>query len=454
MTKMRRMSVFLILLSGAISIATGIGLESTSEAGLVNFKAVYYGARCLIRHSDPYKESDFLRVFSEEGGEFPSNPNKSRLFRRAVPVCVNLPTTLLFVAPFATFPWGPAHWLWLMLLAGAFVLAGLAAWDMSGNFAPAIALFLVCILLADSEVLFAVGNTAGIAVGFCVVAVWCFLKERFAAVGVLCLALSLAVKPHDSGLVWLYLVLAGGTLRKRALQALAVTAVVAVPAVLWVSQSAPNWMQELHTNLAATAAHGDISDPGPTSINSKSSADIMINLQTAISVFRDDPDVYNPVSYLVCGALLLIWSVTTLRSPASPANAMYALASIAALSMLATYHRPYDARLLLLSIPACAMLWAEGGSIGKIAIAVNTAAIVITGDTPLAVLAILTRGLDLSTMGIGQKIMTICLLRPAPLFLLILAIFYLWLYARNAHVRSSTGPMGNSKGVPVIHTSA
>ncbi len=42
-------------------------------------------------------------------------------------------------------------------------------------------------------------------------------------VGILCLAVSLAIKPHDGGLVWLYFILAGGAFRKRALQSLVVT---------------------------------------------------------------------------------------------------------------------------------------------------------------------------------------------------------------------------------------
>lgn len=443
------MSVFLILLSGGISILAGIGLESTSEAGLGNFRAVYYGARCLITHNDPYQSTDFLRVYRAEGGEFPTNPVKSRLFLRAVPVCVNLPTTLVFVTPFAVLPWGPAHLLWLMLLAAAFILAGFLAWDISADVAPAASLFLICVLLANSEVLFAVGNTAGIAVSFCVIAVWCFLKERFAAVGVLCLAVSLAVKPHDSGLVWLYLVLAGGTFRKRALQTLAVTVVLAIPAVLWVSQATPDWMQELRANLAATAAHGDISDPGPASINSRSSADIMIDLQTVISEYRDDPRIYNLASYLVCGVLLLVWSVTTLRSPASVANAMFALASIAALSMLATYHRPYDAKLLLLGVPACALLWAEGGAVGKIALAVNTAAIVFTGDIPLAVLAISTRSLNVPAMGMFEKTMSVALIRPAPIALLAMTIFYSWVYLRRSRASSRIVEGAHPFDVPV-----
>jgi len=425
------MSVFLILLSGVISIVSGVALDSTSPAGMANFRAVYYGARCLLRKSDPYKESEFLRVYRAEGGEFPSDSGKTRLFLRAVPVCVNLPTTLVLIAPFAMLAWGPAHLLWLILLAASFILAAFLAWDLSGNHAQAVSLVLICLLLANSEVLFAVGNTAGIAVGLCVVAVWCFLKERFVLAGVFCLAVSLVLKPHDSGLVWLYFLLAGGTSRKRALQTLILVVALGFPAILWVANVEPQWMQELQSNLSATSSHGDISDPGPDSISRKDSSDVIIDLQTVISVFRDDPRIYNPVSYLVCGSLVLIWSITTLRSHASQANVWFALASIAPLSMLATYHRPYDAKLLLLAVPGCALLWAEGGLVGRLAFSVTAAAVVLTGDIPLAMLTLLSRNLNVSTIGLTGKILALPLVRPAPLILLIAAVFYLWVYVRR-----------------------
>ena len=41
----------------------------------------------------------------------------------------------------------------------------------------------------------------------------------------MCLAISLMLKPHDAGLVWLYFLLAGGIYRKRALQALVADAI-------------------------------------------------------------------------------------------------------------------------------------------------------------------------------------------------------------------------------------
>ena len=70
----------------------------------------------------------------------------------------------------------------------------------------------------------------------------------------MCLGLSLAIKPHDAGLVWLYFVLAGGAYRKRALESLAITAVIGLTAVVWVWHVAPHWMHDWSANLATISA--------------------------------------------------------------------------------------------------------------------------------------------------------------------------------------------------------
>jgi hypothetical protein len=188
-------------------------------------------------------------------------------------------------------------------------------------------------------------------------------------------------------------------------------------------------MPELHSNLLAASAHGDLNDPGPASIGFRN-PDMVIDLQSVISVFRDDPRIYNPASYLVCGVLLLVWSLHTLRSRFSQANAWLALAAIVPLTMLISYHRAYDAKLLLLTVPACAMLWAEGGPIGWIALLVNTVGMMVTGDIPSAILIILFNRLHLGAAGIFGKLLTVVLMRPAPLILLAMSIFYLWVYLR------------------------
>jgi len=428
MPKIRQMSVVLILLSCGISMLSGILLDRGSPSGPANFRAIYYGARCVIGHSDPYDPGNFLRVYSSQSGQFPTVPQKEQLFLRALTVCVNLPTTLLLVAPLAMLAWGPSHVIWLLLVGSCVCAAALLAHDLARELGSEresrLALFLICLMMANCQVLFITGNTAGVAVGLCVVAVWCFVRQRLVWVGVLCLAISLVLKPHDSGLVWLYLLLAGGALRKRSLQTLALAALIAIPAVMWVSGASPNWSNELRSNLAATSSHGDISDPGPTSISRKGSADVIIDLQTVVSVFNDAPGFYNPLVYAICVVLLLLWGFATISGRATGAGNWYALAGIAAISMLGTYHRPYDAKLLLLAVPACPILLARGDLAGKVGVGLTSVAIVVTSDIPLAILSLLIRKLDLAAIGPAARFFTLPFTRPAPLALLATAIFF------------------------------
>ena len=449
MTRERRNPLLWLLLCTVIFVAFGSDLERTSPDGMANFKAVYYGARCLLQHHDPYNESEFLRVYQAEGGTFPSDSTWSATFRRSVLICVNLPTSLFLIAPFAMLAWGPAHLLWMSLIVGSLIFSALLIWSLARKDAHGVSLFLTCLLLANGELLLAGGNLAGISISLCVVAVWCFLEGKFWAAGVLCLAISLALKPHDAGLVWLFFLLAGGAYRKRALQTLVVTVALSLPAAFSVTQISPHWMSELHTNLATTSATGDISDPGPTSM-SAGSFPMIIDLQTVISVFRDDPRIYNPVTYLLCVALMGLWAFTTLRSSISPKRDWLALAAIAPLTILVTYHRSYDARLLLLTVPACAILWAEGGRTRWLALGVNTLAILFTADIPLAFFFHLTSNYHWDPASLSGKMLTVLLLRPAPLILLAIALFYLWVYMRFVFNRASIGGSQRTERVPIV----
>jgi hypothetical protein len=246
----------------------------------------------------------------------------------------------------------------------------------------------------------------------------------------LCLAISLTIKPQETGLVWLYFLLAGGVYRRRALQTLLATIAISLPAVLWVWHVSPHWLAEWHANLAVFSAHGGINDPGPASTGGHGLA-MVISLQSLLSVFWDDARVYNPVSYLVCAPLLIAWAVITLRFRATPSRAWLALASIAALSMLPVYHRQYDSKLLLLTVPACVMLWAEGGLRKWLALTVTATGLVLTGDLTWAILLGLINHLHLDSTGFPGQILLAAQVFPAPLILLAMGIFYLWVYARK-----------------------
>lgn len=431
----RRVGLLLLLLCGGISILWGIVLGRSEPGGSLDFQAVYFGTRCLIQHHNPYNVAELDAVYRTDGGEHSSESPKHH---QLVTLFVNLPTTFIFVAPLAMLPWELAQAIWLLFLIFVFMVAAILMWRLGESYSPGISVFLICILLAESELTFATGNTAGIVVGLCIVAVWSLLRNRLATLGILCMGASLAIKPHDVGLVWLYFLLAGGVYRKRALQSVLITAVISLSAFLWISHVVPHWIADWSANLASISGPGGLNNPAPVSLTGNT-AGMILDLQAALAVFRNDPRFYNLVSYLVCGALLLPWVVTTLRSRCCSPNAMYALAAVVPLTMLVTYHRPYDAKLLLLTVPACAMLWAEGAAIRWLGLLVSTAGIVMTGEVPLAVVVNLTNNLPQHTTGFFPQLLRAVETRPGSLALLAMAVFYLWIYAK--HSSGVAGPM-------------
>ncbi len=428
MTRTRLDSLYLLLLGSAVFLLAGIAMEKTAPGKAMDFKGLYYPARSLVQHRDPYAQSEVLRVYQADGGDRAAETAKGR---QIATQNVYPPSAFFLTAPFAFLPWGPAHTLWLALIAGSLIIASFLIWNLAADYAPILSGALVGFFLANSEVLMITGNAAGIVVSLCAVAVWCFLRNRYVFAGALCFAVSLALKPHDTGLVWLYFLLAGGVYRKRALQTLLATVLLGLPGALWVSFIAPHWIQEMHSNILAFSAHGGINDPGLASIGGHG-LDMLISLQTIFSTFRDEPRFYNPASYLICLPLLVLWAIVTVRCRPSPKRAWLALAAIAALSMLPIYHRQLDAKLLLLTVPACAMLWAEGGPIAWFALVLNSAGFVLTGDLPWSVFLAIISSLHPSSTGLSRPILTDMQMFPVPLILLIIAIFYLWVYLRHA----------------------
>ena len=222
MTKTRLDGLYLMLLGSLALALLGTVLSNTSTVGMIDFRAMYYPAQCLLQHCDPYSESQVLSLARAEGGELPSDHDNANHFARYL----YLPPTFSFTVPFAMLPWGPAHILWMVLTGSGFILAGFLMWNSGADGSPVIAGALIGFFLANSELLMVVGNIAGLSIVLCVIAVWCFVRERFVLAGILCFAISLAIKPHDSGLVWLYFLLAGGVYTRRALQTLLATAAI------------------------------------------------------------------------------------------------------------------------------------------------------------------------------------------------------------------------------------
>jgi hypothetical protein len=111
--------------------------------------------------------------------------------------------------------------------------------------------------------------------------------------------------------------------------------------------------------------------------------------------------------------------------------------------MLPLYHRQHDTGLLLLTVPACVLLWSKGGPVAWLALGFTALGAVFTSNLTLQFLAVSTAGLRASVGGLPGQMLTVLLCRPAPLILLAMGIFYLAVYARGlspegAKARSTT----------------
>jgi hypothetical protein len=426
--KTRTGVVVLLCFSSCFALAWGLVMARVAHGTIPDFKVVYYGARCIVQHQDPYNQTELLRVYRAEDGEAVSPVAGGQHMQVAAAVQTYLPSGVLFIAPFGLLPWPAAYTLWILLTIVGITTAAALMWSVANRYAPGPAFYLISFILFNSGILFAGGNPAGAAVSLCVIAAWCFVRDRYVDLGIVCLATSLAIKPHDAGFVWLYFLIAGAATRKPALKSLLLTAIIGVVALLWVRQVSPHWFAELQHNVQEYSARGGYNDPGPVG-NKTVGAGMVIDLQTVTSLVRDEPGFYRPAAYLLCAPLLAFWVFLTMRSHFSKTRAWFGLAAIAPLTLLPVYHRPYDAKLLILAVPACVMLCSAGRVHAWFSIALTGMAIVFTSDMPLAVLSIVSKTVQVPTGMTGPAI-NLMLTRPAPLALFALAVFNLFQYAR------------------------
>lgn len=417
---------WMLLLGIAIFLAGSAAIGAATRAAMVDFKMLYFGSRTLLAQKDPYIQQNVARVASEQ---MERDENPDAIQPDALPHNLYLPTVFSVTLPFALLSYRLASVLWIAWLVGTLVAGCALLWYLASGFSPALAGALAGLLIADSVLPLVAGNTAAVAVGLCAIAVWSFLTGRLVTVGVVCLAVSLLLKPHDTGMVWLFFLLGGRTFRRYALLTLAATIVAALPGVLVVTRVAPTWMPELHRTLVLDSAPGGPNDPGPASSEGHG-VGMIISLQTAVSFFSDDPAVYNTTAYAVFGVLALIWSAITIRRQGSLQSSLLGLAAIAPLSLLPLYHRQSDATILLLTIPACAMLWRKPGRTRWIALALSVVAILVTGGLSWALFLAVLGWLYPFWNGITGPVFIAAQMIPAPLVLLALGIFYLYIYGR------------------------
>ena len=264
------------------------------------------------------------------------------------------PTALFYIIPFTFLNWHIAHLLWLLVILAAMILGVAAMADLCMPLSPVLAVAELVFMLDCNLDLISLAQPSTLVIGLCLIAVWSFITGRYRKTGIACFAFSLLFKPHLGALVLLYFLLAGASHRRKALQTIVVTVCLALPGLLWASilPEARNWSHDLSHSLQVNAQKGQLSYLGASNPMAGAFAD----LQTLIALIRDDPKFFNPVTYAIWLVLFLLWLYPVFKLKAGPGKDYLCVAAASALALLPVYHRFYDARFLLLTFPALALI--------------------------------------------------------------------------------------------------
>lgn len=376
----RRAGIILAMLGWLFCVAHSIYRNTMPFSG-VDFRAIYASSRCVIDKCDPYSESETMAEFLHQGGTLreagpaidgPFSPNYA-----GYP-----PMILLYLVPVALLPWPLALYVWLVLSVLLYGLAVFLFADLCADESSIAANTCLAVFLALGSIALEVANPSVPAAGLCCIAVWCFLTERYERTGVALFAVSLILKPHLGLLVLIYFLVTKASYRKRALQVIATTVLLCVPVMVWftVQPSTKHWYSEYNAALKGISARGFLSDPGPTN----GTAFRLADLQTIVSVVKDDPAFYNPVVWAICLLVLVVWIVLVRRLQSGRASDLLSLAAISAFTLLPVYHRSGDARLLLLTFPALAILVRNSRLWGTLGIVLSVLMAAMTSDSYLS----------------------------------------------------------------------
>jgi hypothetical protein len=385
---------------------------------------VYTGAGCLLHGCDPYDTSQLQQEFFRRGGRVVDLPSWE------IDVPVYPPSTFLVLTPLALLRYPMARLLWFLLNGCLFIFSAVLVLSACPQSHRWLATTLGSLILATSGILLVLGQPAALAISLVIISSYLFLRTRYLPLGALLLMLSLAVKPQIGGLIALYFLAQKLYRRYAAVALVGALALLLFAGLLFkVRPQSANWTSTLRTNLAATLSPGGSADPRPA--NQVAVGDI--NLQSLTSIFFAEAGTFNLVAYAVFLGLVAMWILVIPWSSMSPEMQLLALAALSILSLMPVYHRFYDTRLLLLTLPAVIAVFQRRRFLGAL-IAVLTVLAVISVQYRVQVL--LVQHAEWQSI-FQHKFLFILLLRQQNLELLILFGLYMMaiLGIRSSSVR-------------------
>jgi hypothetical protein len=373
---------------------------------------VYTGAGCLLQGCNPYSTSQLEEQFFHRGGRVIDLPSWE------IDMPVYPPSTFLALSPLLLLRYPSARLFWFLLNGGLFILSAVLILSACPRPHRWLATILVSVILATSGILLVVGQPATFAISLIVISSYLFLRVRFLPLGAFLFMLSVAVKPQLGGLILLYF-LGQKIYRRYAAFALAGALALLLSAglTLRMHPHSANWTSTLQANLSSTLSPGGSADPRP--MNQEAIGDM--NLQSLTSIFFAEAGTFNHVAYVIFLVLLAVFLVVIPWSHASGEMNVLALAALSVLTLMPVYHRFYDTRLLMLTVPAVILIFEKRRFLGG-AIAVLSILSVISVQYRLQIY--LVQHAEWERI-LQHKLLFILLLRQQNLELLILFSLYL-----------------------------
>jgi hypothetical protein len=400
--------LLVLCLAAIVFFVVGAGRAFVASNDLV---PVYTGARCLLHGCNPYDTKQLEQQFFQGGGR----PTELPSWQIDVPVYP--PSTFLVLSPLALLQFTRARFLWFLLNGCLFVTAAGLILSLCPGPHRWLATALGSFILATSGILLVLGQPAAFAISLVIIGCYLFLRSRFLPLAAFLFTLSLAVKPQIGVLIVFYLLVQG--IHRRYAGAALTGALSVLLCASLILELHPGWTSTLGANLSATLSPGGSADPRPANVQAVGDP----NLQPLTSIFLTDARTFNAVAYAIFVILLAALILVILRTNADPELHFLALAAVSVLSLTPVYHRFYDARLLLLTIPAVLIVYQRRRLLGSI-IAVLTILAVISVQYRVQVF-LLQHALWQPV--VENKLLLILLLRQQNLELLIL--FFLYLFA-------------------------
>ncbi len=383
----------------------------------IDFIPVYTGARCLLKGCNPYDTAQLDTQYYQSGG-LAKDP---RRWVRTPPVYP--PSTLLVFSPLALLRF-PVASMFFSAISGLLLIACVVS---VRSMVPQSSRWLVtilgsCYLFSLSTVVHIVGagQSAGVVISLLILGTLLYLHGRYIPLATILLALSLSLKPQLGIMIVLYLVFKRIYWRQAALAiAGSIILLVIGGCILQSRPVSAHWISDMSAQIIESQKPGLTNDPRPTNPGATGFA----NLQAVSSVFIADPITYNAVGYVIFLAAMALWVAAAIRRGSGQADHWLALAALSAISLLPIYHRDYDTRLLIIALPAVAIIFRQCRILGSVVIAVallNIFAASLLRHT-LGVLHILFRHRITAQLMPQNKLLFVILLRQESLQMLVLA---------------------------------